>query len=143
MSMHLRPADTKSAILTSEPDNIEAIRHRCQDPLRGYKDILWIGSNAVLDGQVAGFCDRRSVQPRVYTSLAMPSAELLSNVAAVFVYEVEIPGRFQQLKAVCEYQRRHGGIQLIFGLSRCLQFNDVPKRVVDAGALFLPLFAAA
>jgi hypothetical protein len=73
----------------------------------------------------------------------MPSAELLSTVDAVFVYEVEIPERFQQLKTCCEYQRRYGGIQLIFGLSHRLQFDDVPKRVVDAGAQFLPLFAAA
>jgi hypothetical protein len=105
--------------------------------------ILWIGSNAVLDSQIAAFRDRRSGQPRIYTSLATPSAELLSNSAAVFVYEVEIPERLQQLKACCEHQRRYGGIQLIFGLSRCLQFNDVPKRVVDAGAQFLPLFVAA
>jgi hypothetical protein len=105
--------------------------------------ILWIGSNAALDSQIAAFRDRRSIQPRIYTSLAMPSAALLSNADAVFIYEVEIPERFQQLKVVCEYQRRCGGIQLIFGLSRCLQFNDVPKRVVDAGAQFLPLFVAA
>jgi hypothetical protein len=105
--------------------------------------ILWIGSNAVLDSQIAAFRDRRSVQPRIYTSLALPSAELLSNAAAVFVYEVEIPERLQQLKAVCEYQRRYGGIQLVFGLSRRLRFDDIPKRVIDAGAQFLPLFAAA
>jgi hypothetical protein len=105
--------------------------------------ILWIGSNAALDSQIAAFRDRRSIQPRIYTSLALPSAELLSNVAAVFVYEVEIPERLQQLKAVCEYQRRHGGIQLVFGLSYRVRFDDVPKRVIDVGAQFLPLFAAA
>ncbi len=139
----MRPTDTTRAILNSEPPNSAASGLVCQDPSGGREDILWIGSNTVLNGQVAGFRDRRSKQPRIYTSLAMPSAELLSNADAVFVYEVEIPGRFQQLKAVCEYQRRCGGIQLIFGLSRCLQFNDVPKRVVDAGAQFLPLFVAA
>ena len=106
-------------------------------------DLLLIGSNAALDDLVAGYCDRRSLQLRIYTSCTIPSAELLSNVAAVFIYEVEIPERFQQLKACCEYQRRYGGIQLIFGLSRRLRFDDVPKRVIDAGAQFLPLFAAA
>jgi hypothetical protein len=105
--------------------------------------ILWIGSNAVLDSLIAAFRDRRSVQPCVYTSLALPPAELLSNAAAVFVYDVEIPERLQQLMAVCEYQRRYGGIQLVFGLSRRLRFDDVPKRVIDAGAQFLPLIAAA
>ena len=106
-------------------------------------DLLLIGSNAALDDLVAGYRDRRSVQPRIYTSCAIPSAELLSNVAAVFIYEVEIHERFQQLKACCEYQRRYGGIQLIFGLSRRLQFDGVPKRMIDAGAQFLPLFVTA
>ncbi len=136
----MHPADTTPAIFPHEPTNNASICHKCQ---ASYKDILWIGSNAVLDGQVAGFRDRRSMQPRIYTSLAMPSAELLSNAAAVFVYEVEIPERFQQLKTCCEYQRRYGGIQLIFGLSRRLEFNEVPKRVIDAGAQFLPLFTVA
>lgn len=106
------------------------------------KYILWIGAHAALDSQVAVFRKRRSQQPRVYTSYAMPPADLLTNAAAVFVYNVETPERFQQLKHCCEHQRRFGGIQLIFGISHHLRFDEVPKRVIDAGAQFLPLCAA-
>jgi len=139
----MRPTDTTRAILASESPNITATDLVCQTQSRGQRVILWIGSHTALDDQLAGLRDRRSVQPCVYTSYAMPPAELLSNAAAVFVYEVEIPERLQQLKACCEHQRRYGGIQLIFGLSCRLQFDDTPKRVIDTGAQFLPLFAAA
>ena len=101
------------------------------------KYILWIGSDAVLDGQMAGFQKRRSPRPA-----STPHMHLLPNyypnAAAVFVYEIEVPERFQQLKNCCEHQRRFGGIQFIFDLSHRLQFDDVPKRVIDAGAQFLP-----
>lgn len=101
-------------------------------------DLLLIGSQATLDGLIAGFRDRRSVQPRIYTSYAMPSESILALIDVVFVYEVEEHQRFQQLKHCCEYQRRHGGIEIVFGFSYNLD-PRLAKLVRAAGAEFAPL----
>jgi hypothetical protein len=101
-------------------------------------DLLLIGPEAMLDGLIAGFRDRRSVQPRAYTSYAMPSESILALIDLVFVYEVEEHQRFQQLKYCCEYQRRHGGIEIVFGFS-CNLDPRLAKLVRAAGAEFAPL----
>lgn len=49
------------------------------------RDLLLIGSEAMLDRLIAGFRDRRLVRPRAYTSYAIPPATLLAGAAAIFV----------------------------------------------------------
>jgi hypothetical protein len=101
-------------------------------------DLLLIGSQATFDRLIVGFRDRRSVQPHTYTSYAMPPAALLADAASVFIYEIEQHQRYQQLRMVCEYQRRYGGIMVIFGFSRRLDAR-LAKRVFESGAGFFPL----
>jgi hypothetical protein len=101
-------------------------------------EILLIGSESYVESQIAGFRDRRSVQPIPHTSYAMPSESILALLDVVFVYEVEEHQRFQQLKHCCEYQRRHGGIEIVFGFS-CNLDPRLAKLIRAAGAEFAPL----
>lgn len=83
-------------------------------------ELILIGPESKVEGLIADFRNRRSVQPLPYTSYAMPPESLLARVDIIFIYDVEEHQRFQQLRRCCEYQRRYGGIKIVFGFSRNL-----------------------
>jgi hypothetical protein len=108
--------------------------------------LLMIGPGETLDDQIRRFCHLRAIEPVVYTSFDTPPDELLGTAEILYVYDVDLPARLDQLRACCEHQRRCGEIKFIFGLSR--RFSDLGKpanrelalRVLAAGAMVLPLF---
>ena len=100
--------------------------------------LLLIGEEERIEPLVLAIRDRRSAEPRTFTSFAPPPTELLSEAAAVFIYEVDRQERFRQLRMACEHQRRYGGIKLIFGFSHQLDAG-LAERVLNAGALFFPV----
>jgi hypothetical protein len=106
-------------------------------PTFAANDLVLIGPEHELDDLAIGFQNRRSVKPRTYSSYAIPPVSLFAGAAVIFVFEVEKRQRYEQLKMACAYQRRHGGIKLVFGFSRCLDVR-LAERVRRSGAdLFL------
>jgi hypothetical protein len=138
----MRPTDTTRALLTPEPPYREASGLTCQasvqpryetiPPIYG---VLLIGSNSTIEKPIIGLRELRSIQAHIYSSYAMPSDTLLAQVGVVFVYDIEEDRRFQQLRRCCEYQRKHGGIQSIFGILSSLNV-ELAERVTDIGSQF-------
>jgi hypothetical protein len=109
--------------------------------------ILCIGPHEALDGLIAGFRDRRSVEPYLYTPYTPPQQALLERAAIVWVYDVEIPARFQQLAFCCAYQRRTCANLQAFAVSRRFadlqrrENSELAKRALNIGARILPQFS--
>lgn len=98
--------------------------------------LLFVGSG--LDRLADSFRRQRPVHVRLHAGYELPTEDILADLDAAFVFDVDQRERLEQLRYLCREQMRNGRLGAVIGYSRRLDAS-LAAAIENAGARFVPL----